>query len=141
MSNSIENRDRLLDIKPVEPHPDEEKHPEWNYCCSSCGSERVIVHPTGIVYRPHTIHDFSDLPEKEAKRLKKLPNIVEAVLIAMNNSGYRLFVECMSCGSNQNGFYNERPNHNGENYAEIKNKQKFKKWLMRVYAVDEVLEL
>lgn len=126
--------DRMQDIKGRESE-------EWNNECMQCKSKNLIIHPTNIVFQPHTINEYKDLPADVQKYFYHLPNIVEAILFLIkNNKEQDICVECIDCKTVTKNFWNERPDSSGTNYA-IPNRQKVKKYVEKLYGMSEAMRL
>lgn len=128
------NYDRLQNVKGRDGE-------EWNHKCIYCNSERLIIHATDIVYQPHTINEYKDLPKEVQNYFYHLPNIVEAIMLLIkNNREDQIMIECIDCKTHVRNFWNERPDSSGKNYA-IPNKQKVKRYIEKLYGMSEAMRL
>ena len=111
---------------------------DWNFKCVYCNSERLMIHPIGIVYRPHTITTFDDLPQNVRRYYENLPNVADAVIRCLEGErNTRIVVECMDCRTSINGFWNERPQLVNTERVVV-DKSRLKKYLMKLYGVTEM---
>jgi hypothetical protein len=111
----------------------------WDAVCVRCSSSNLSFHPTEISFRPHNVHDFSDLPESVRPYFSKLPTIIDCILFAAGNEkGVGICVECLDCKDHVQGFYNKR---NGSVISSVPNVQNLKKYIVKFYGYEEVLVL
>lgn len=130
----IDTFDRLLDVK--------QDSDEWKQECIYCKSKKLSMHPIGVVYQPHTIEVYDDLPAEIRDYYKYLPNIYEAVMSKVDaDKGQDILVECMDCKTTIRGFHNERPSFSGLALKVKVNKVKFKKYLQQLYGFGEQMRL
>lgn len=89
-SDGLHNYDRLRDIAPER---------EFNFKCSSCQSNNIVITPVNIPYRmpeqPHATND--DLPLDVRSRLNRTPFIQKACIMANEASDAKLVYECVDC--------------------------------------------
>lgn len=133
MTHVFENHDKLLGVR-------EENSEDFKWKCVYCNSNKLLFHPVGLAYRPHTIHDFTDLPSRIAGYYQRLPNIVDATIRCVEGERNTSFlVECIDCKSTLRGLYNERPNSTSYKRLRVK-RQDLKKYLNKLHGVDEDME-
>lgn len=130
MTHVFENHDKFLGVR-------EENVEEFEWKCAYCSSNKLLFHPVGISYRPHTIHDFTDLPVRVAGYYQRLPNIVEATLRCVEGERNTSFlVECIDCHNIVRGLYNSRPNPTIHRRLRI-NKVVLRKYLNKIHGIDD----
>lgn len=110
----------------------------WEFKCAYCGSERLLIHPVGIAYRPHTIEQFDDLPQEIRGYYKNLPHVADAVIRCLEGErNTRILIECMDCKTTVNTFMNKRPDITPTERVVV-DKVKMKKYLIKLYGVDSI---
>ena len=132
MSNVTDTYDRLHGVTDMTKE-------EWNFSCPYCESSHLEISPIDVPYRPHDIHDFSDLPPNAAYYFSKLPTILEAIISCSEDvKGTSVCVGCVDCGMSVSGFVNLC---NGALQPASVNKAKLRKYVRKFYGVNEVMLL
>ena len=131
--SSRDSYDRLLGVR-------DDSEVEWKQECVYCRSKKLVIHPVGVVYQPHTISDYSDLPEGVQHHYAYLPNVYEAALQCLFDREPNVLVECIECRQCVHGLANERPGNGGLGPKVVANRSKIKKYLQQLYGCGEELK-
>lgn len=110
---------------------------EYEFKCPYCHSERIRIHPIGVLYRIEN-NDNSDLDDNLKKHFNSLPHIGDAVMECLDReNNTRILIECLDCGQGTNGFFNNPPSPTGSEKIFV-DKTKMKKYLLKFYGLNEM---
>jgi hypothetical protein len=132
--SSRDSYDRLLGVR-------DSTEVEWKQECIYCKSKKLVIHPLGVAYQPHTVDNYDDLPEEVRKYYAYLPNVYEATMQCLMEIEPKVLVECMDCGQCISGLHNEKPEAFADRSVKVKpNRSKVKKYLQQLYGCGEELK-